>query len=82
MRICSASAGGAGGGNAPPTTMPLILAGVIAEKDPAKGLAIIGDTAAAGKLYSVGAAIPGGARSACRVRRSGAASSATAASRH
>ena len=32
--------------NAPQTTMPLILAGVIADKDPRKGQAIIGDTAA------------------------------------
>jgi general secretion pathway protein C len=48
------------GGDAPNTTMPLILAGVIADPDPAKGVAIIGENAAAGKLYSVGAAIPGG----------------------
>jgi len=51
----------AGGGDAPATTMPLILAGVIADPDPGKGVAIIGENAAAGKLYSVGAAIPGGA---------------------
>jgi general secretion pathway protein C len=55
-------AGVQAGGNAPQTTIPLILAGVIAEKDPAKGQAIIGDTASAGKLYAVGAMIPGGAR--------------------
>ena len=48
------------GGDAPATTMPLILAGVIADPDPGKGVAIIGENAAAGKLYSVGAAIPGG----------------------
>ena len=52
----------AGGGNAPQTTAPLILAGVIADKDPTKGQAIIGDTASAAKLVAVGAAIPGGAR--------------------
>jgi general secretion pathway protein C len=46
--------------DAPATTMPLILAGVIADPDPAKGVAIIGENAAAGKLYSVGASIPGG----------------------
>ncbi len=50
------------GGNAPQTTIPLILAGVIAEKDPAKGQAIIGDSASAAKLFAVGSMIPGGAR--------------------
>ena len=50
------------GPNAPPTQMALILAGVIAEKDPAYGQAIIGPNAAAAKLYSVGAMIGGGAR--------------------
>jgi general secretion pathway protein C len=50
----------AGGSNAPATSMPLILAGVIADPDPGKGVAIIGENAAAGKLYAVGAAIPGG----------------------
>ncbi len=49
-----------GGSDAPATSMPLILAGVIADPDPAKGVAIIGENAAAGKLYAVGAAIPGG----------------------
>jgi general secretion pathway protein C len=48
-------------GEAPQTTMPLILAGVIADKDPAKGQAILGESAIAAKLYAVGAAIPGGA---------------------
>jgi len=48
-------------GEAPQTTMPLILAGVIADKDPAKGQAIIGENALAAKLYAVGGAIPGGA---------------------
>jgi general secretion pathway protein C len=55
-------AGVQAGGNAPQTTIPLILAGVIADKDPAKGQAIIGDTASAGKLFAVGSMIPGGAR--------------------
>jgi general secretion pathway protein C len=50
------------GPDAPPTTMALILAGVIAEKDPAHGEAIIGPNAAAAKLYDVGAVISGGAR--------------------
>ena len=56
------AAGAVGGPDAPPTTMPLILAGVIADKDPGKGQAIIGENAAAAKLYSVNAMIPGGAR--------------------
>jgi len=50
----------ASGADAPATSMPLILAGVIADPDPGKGVAIIGENAAAGKLYAVGAAIPGG----------------------
>ena len=50
------------GGNAPQTTMPLVLAGVIADKDPSKGQAIIGENANAAKLYAVGGAISGGAR--------------------
>lgn len=50
------------GGTAPQTTMPLVLAGVIANKDPSKGQAIIGDSAASAKLLAVGATIPGGAR--------------------
>ena len=51
----------ASGSDAPATNMPLTLAGVIADPDPGKGVAIIGENAAAGKLYAVGAAIPGGA---------------------
>jgi general secretion pathway protein C len=54
-------AGVTASGDAPQTTMPLILAGVIADKDPAKGLAIIGENAVAAKLYAVGGSIPGGA---------------------
>jgi len=50
------------GGAAPQTTMPLILAGVLADKDPAKGQAIIGDSAAAARLVAVGSMISGGAR--------------------
>lgn len=55
-------AGGQSGANAPQTTMPLILAGVIADKDPSKGQAIIGNSASAAKLTAVGAMLPGGAR--------------------
>jgi general secretion pathway protein C len=55
-------AGVTASGEAPQTTMPLILAGVIADRDPAKGQAIIGENAVAAKLYAVGGSIPGGAR--------------------
>jgi general secretion pathway protein C len=56
------SAGVKASGDTPQTTMPLTLAGVIADKDPNKGQAIIGENAMAAKLYAVGGAIPGGAR--------------------
>jgi general secretion pathway protein C len=51
-----------GGADAPQTTMPLILAGVIADRDPSRGVAIIGPNAAAAKLYSVGAIVSAGAK--------------------
>lgn len=54
-------AGVTASGDAPQTTMPLILAGVIADRDPAKGVAIIGENVVAAKLYAVGGSIPGGA---------------------
>jgi general secretion pathway protein C len=44
------------------TRVPLILAGTLAVKDPTQGLAIVGETAQAGKLYAVGAVLPGGVR--------------------
>jgi len=47
--------------NAPNTTMNLVLAGTIATDDPQHGLAIIGETAATAKVYSVGDAVNGGA---------------------
>src|SRR5258708_27186466 len=46
--------------NAPPTNVQLLLTGVLAVPDPKRGLAIIGPTAAAGRLYTVGSALPGG----------------------
>jgi general secretion pathway protein C len=46
--------------NAPPTSAPLVLAGVLALPDPKRGLAILGPSSAAAKLYTVGSAIPGG----------------------
>ena len=52
----------AGTADAPPTTMPLVLTGVIAVKGhPNAGQAIMGANAADTKVYAVGASIPGGA---------------------
>jgi general secretion pathway protein C len=50
------------GANAPQTNMPLVLTGVIAANDPRNGLAILGPSSAATKVYAVGDNIPGGAR--------------------
>lgn len=47
--------------NAPPTSVPMVLAGVLADPDPQLGFAIIGESAAAAKLRRVGEALPGGA---------------------
>jgi general secretion pathway protein C len=47
---------------APQTSMPLVLAGVIAQPDPLQGKAIIGASAGAARLVSVGGTIDGGAR--------------------
>jgi general secretion pathway protein C len=46
--------------NAPQTSVQLVLAGVLAVPDPKRGLAIIGPSAGTAKLYTVGAAVPGG----------------------
>jgi general secretion pathway protein C len=46
--------------NAPNTSMNLVLAGTIATDDPKHGLAIIGETTANTKVYSVGDAVNGG----------------------
>jgi general secretion pathway protein C len=48
--------------DAPPTSIPLVLAGVLALQDPNQGMAILGPTTAQAKLYAVGSAVPGGAR--------------------
>ena len=50
------------GANAPQTSMPLVLTGVIAGNDPRDGIAILGPSIAATKVYAVGDNIPGGAR--------------------
>ncbi len=47
---------------APPTSMPLVLAGVLADPDPKRGFAIIGESAATARLRVVGDSLPGGAR--------------------
>lgn len=49
-------------GNAPQTAVQLVLAGVLAVADPKRGLAIIGPSAAAARLYPVGGAVPGGVK--------------------
>lgn len=46
--------------NAPQTSMPLVLTGIISADDPQNGLAILGENAAAAKVYAVGDNIPGG----------------------
>ena len=48
--------------NAPQTSMPLVLTGIIAGNDPKNGLAIIGATAQTAKVYAVGDNVPGGAK--------------------
>jgi general secretion pathway protein C len=47
--------------SAPATNMRLVLAGTLAGSDPAKGWAIIGETAQAARVYATGATVPGGA---------------------
>jgi general secretion pathway protein C len=48
--------------NAPPSSMPLVLAGVLATDDPKQGMAIIGESAQAAKVVAVGQQVPGGAQ--------------------
>lgn len=60
--IAPMPAGEGGGANAPQTSMPLVLTGVIAANDPRDGLAILGPSVTATKVYAVGDNIPGGAR--------------------
>jgi general secretion pathway protein C len=48
--------------DAPETRLSLVLAGTIVSSDPKLGFGIIGESAAAAKLYSVGDSVPGGAR--------------------
>src|SRR6185437_1886924 len=60
--VAPVAAGTGNGANAPHTNMPLVLTGVIAANDPRDGLAILGPSVAATKVYAVGDNIPGGAR--------------------
>jgi len=48
--------------NAPQSSLPLVLVGIIAADDPQDGLAILGQNAAAAKVYAVGDNVPGGAK--------------------
>lgn len=50
------------GTNAPQTSMPLVLSGIIAGNDPQNGLAILGPSAQNSKVYAVGDGVPGGAK--------------------
>jgi general secretion pathway protein C len=47
--------------NAPQTSLPLVLTGIIAADDPRQGLAIIGENAGAARVKAVGDSLPGGA---------------------
>jgi general secretion pathway protein C len=47
---------------APQTSLPLVLAGLLANSDPNRGSAIVGSSAASAKFVSVGGAVEGGAR--------------------
>jgi type II secretory pathway component PulC len=49
-------------GHATQSTVPLVLSGIIAAKDPRDGLAILGPSAAVSKVYAVGDSVPGGAK--------------------
>jgi general secretion pathway protein C len=49
-------------GDARPTTMQLVLTGIIAADDPQMGLAILGQTPANAKVFAVGDTVPGQAK--------------------
>jgi general secretion pathway protein C len=49
-------------GSVAQSNLPLVLVGIIAADDPESGLAILGENAAAAKVYAVGDNIPGGAK--------------------
>jgi general secretion pathway protein C len=47
--------------NAPLSSMPLVVSGLLATEDPKQGMAIIGESATAARVVSVGQQVPGGA---------------------
>ena len=53
---------GGPGGEPRPTTLPLVLTGIISADDPQNGLAILGQSAANAKVFAVGDNVPGGAK--------------------
>ena len=55
--------------NAPQTQMNLVLSGVFAADDPAKGLAIIGDSAQSAKVYTRRRRGASGHKAPCGLRR-------------
>jgi general secretion pathway protein C len=55
-------ASGQNAADAPQTSMPLVLTGVVAADDPQSGLAILGENANSVKVYAVGDNVPGGAK--------------------
>lgn len=57
-----AVAAAADAANAPPTQANLVLSAVFASDDPAKGLAIIGESAQSAKVFAVGGAVQSGVR--------------------
>jgi general secretion pathway protein C len=48
--------------DAPKSTIPLVLSGIISAEDPQNGLAILGQTATSTKVFAVGDNLPGGAK--------------------
>lgn len=48
--------------DAPQTSMPLVLTGIIAADDPRNGLAILGENATSAKVFAVGDTVPGGVK--------------------
>lgn len=49
-------------GDAPQTSLPLVLTGIMAGDDPKYGLAILGQSAQSTKVFAVGDNLPGGAK--------------------
>jgi len=50
------------GADAPQTSAPLVLTGIIAADNPKNGFAIVGESATSAKVYAVGDNLPGGVR--------------------